>query len=374
MAESIAPPFAALAANPAGAGRAPQAYWHRVVVIARARWRPFVVLAAAMSLVNSLHAMSIGFLEVSWLMDVGAHTLAWAPLCFAALVLSEALGLRGLRHALTSCGALLLAILAAAAMITWLRGGVLAPLLVGPHYIVSDGAFLARMIWFNLVSMMLLVLYLAIKDREAASVRFARAVELERATAQRVTLTARLKVLQAQVEPALLFGVLEDVLRNYARDALAADALLDDLIAYLRAALPQMRSEASTLGREVALAAAYLRLHPAARAGAMRVRVDAGGSPDLVPFPPMVLLPLVQAASQEQPSRVALAVASALDRVRLIVDVAPPLLAAWSDERLAPLRATLVQYFGARAALTIDGSRAVIEMPAPNGDPRARRA
>ena len=39
-------------------------------------------------------------------------------------------------------------------------------------------------------------------------------------------------------------------------------ALLDDLITYLRAALPQMRSDSSTLGREATLAVAYAKVLP----------------------------------------------------------------------------------------------------------------
>ena len=35
--------------------------------------------------------------------------------------------------------------------------------------------------------------------------------------------------------------------------------------------------------------------------------------------------------------------------------------AGWSDERFAPLRTTLTQYFGASAHLTVEGSRATVQ-------------
>ena len=152
------------------------------------------------------------------------------------------------------------------------------------HYIVSDAAFIGRTFRINVAGAMLLVAYFAIKEREAASARFARAVELERARAQRITMAARLKVMQARVEPELLFGVLAEVRRIYERDLDAADALLDDLINYLRAALPQMRSEASTVDREIALSDAYLKLLPAARIGRLNVDVRHASGRERIPF------------------------------------------------------------------------------------------
>ena len=48
--------------------------------------------------------------------------------------------------------------------------------------------------------------------------------------------------------------------------------------------------------------------------------------------------------------------------MEVTVEVDPPLQpAGWSDERLAPLRTTLTQYFGASAHLTVEGSRATVQ-------------
>jgi len=126
-----------------------------------------------------------------------------------------------------------------------------------------------------------------------------------------------------------------------------------------------MRSDASTLDREIALAAAYLKLLPALRHGEVEIDIPARAAGMTPPFPPMVLLPLVQAAAESFIARVTIVVHRATDgmgaRVHVDVDpnVQPP---AWSEERLAPLRTTLRQYFGEQhARLTIEGSRATVQ-------------
>jgi hypothetical protein len=172
-------------------------------------------------------------------------------------------------------------------------------------------------------------------------------------------MAARLKVMQARVEPQLLFGVLAEVRDLYKRAPSDADGLLDDLIAYLRAALPQMRGDASTLGREAMLAVAYLKVVPAGRDG--RLVAETLIPPELgdLPFPPMVLLPLVQAAAESSISRVSITVDGSPQAAPtgVAVRVGPPQRpAGWSDERLAPLRATLAQYFGPQSRLHVGAS------------------
>ena len=68
-----------------------------------------------------------------------------------------------------------------------------------------------------------------------------RAAELERAKSRRRTLESRLQAMQARVEPQFLFNTLAQVRQLYERDPATAGKMLDDLIAYLRAALPHLR-------------------------------------------------------------------------------------------------------------------------------------
>jgi hypothetical protein len=346
--------------NPIGRWRT---YWRRVAELVSARWRPILVYSAAILVFNTLRVQSVVPVDdpLFPIAVITPYMLGAPVLIFTALVLSEALGLQGVRHALASFAGLVLVNIVFLSIVLWFYGAMNRPL-VESKLIVSDAAYIGRMLWFDLAGGMLLVAYFAIREREAASVRAAQAAQTERAQTERATMAARLKVMQARVEPELLFGVLGEVRDLYKRAPSDADALLDDLIAYLRAALPQMRSEASTLGREATLAAAYLKLVPAGRDG--RLLAETSIAPELndLPFPPMVLLPLVQAAAESSIVRVTITVdgppKAAPSGVAVRVDP-PQRPVGWNDERLAPLRTTLAQYFGPQSRLHVDASGAV---------------
>ena len=109
-------------------------------------------------------------------------------------------------------------------------------------------------------------------------------------------LQARLSALQAQIEPHFLFNTLANVRRLYETTPSRGREMLASLIDSLRAALPSMRSSASTVGRELDLARAYLTiLHM--RMGE-RLQFSIGADPALLeaPMPPMVLTTLVENA------------------------------------------------------------------------------
>jgi sensor histidine kinase YesM len=118
----------------------------------------------------------------------------------------------------------------------------------------------------------------------------------EREALGRQLVQARLKLLQAQVEPHFLFNTLAAVDYLIETDPKRASEMQKVLISYLRAALPQMRQESSTLGRELALIRPYLEL--------LKLRIEDRLSYDIqVPaglestvFPPMVLQTLVENA------------------------------------------------------------------------------
>jgi hypothetical protein len=125
--------------------------------------------------------------------------------------------------------------------------------------------------------------------------RFARlrAAQLERARLTRQTLESRLQAMQACIEPEFLFDTLAEVERRYDADPKGAERMLDDLIVYLRAALPHLRDTTSTVDKESALALAYLNIQK--RRFADRVRFDIAIATDAqdAAMPPMILLPLI---------------------------------------------------------------------------------
>lgn len=79
--------------------------------------------------------------------------------------------------------------------------------------------------------------------RRAAHARAALAsVEMSRAEERKRVLDARLKAIHSKIEPELLFAWLDRIEALYDTDREAANLSMDELIAYLRAALPRLDS------------------------------------------------------------------------------------------------------------------------------------
>ena len=195
--------------------------------------------------------------------------------------------------------------------------------------------------------------------------------EQARAKARRLTLESELQALQARVEPMFLFGTLARIRRLYRSDAAAASAMLEDLIAYLRAALPHLRESSSTVGQELALARAWLdivgRSEPA-----WRVTFDVAAAAHDARLPALVLLPLLQqAVAAGEGGALVLAVAVRLEAGRLRIDVTTTTAAfargVAGEPILAQMEARLRALYGDTATLRLEGggegSRAAVETP-----------
>ncbi|MES2346000.1 MAG: histidine kinase, partial [Pseudomonadota bacterium] len=85
----------------------------------------------------------------------------------------------------------------------------------------------------------------------------ARQKELMASTA-RLLAEARLRALQAQIEPHFLYNTLANVVSLIGPKPAQAQHMLERFIDYLRASLASSRSEEATLGTETRLVAAYL--------------------------------------------------------------------------------------------------------------------
>jgi hypothetical protein len=120
------------------------------------------------------------------------------------------------------------------------------------------------------------------------------ASQQERARLQRATMDARLTAMQAHIDPQFLFDSLADVEAAYVVDTSGATGTLDRLITYLRAALPRLRSEGSTIGAEAELVSAWLAVVAARRGGRPVASIEVGPGCAGVPFSATVLLPVVQ--------------------------------------------------------------------------------
>jgi hypothetical protein len=194
------------------------------------------------------------------------------------------------------------------------------------NYFYADLAGLyLHVLWTTLLVGLLAAAYFTFWDRAQQSTTLLRIAELERQGIEHRVIESQLNVMKARVDPDFLFRSLGSIQRLYRADIDAAERRLEELIDYLRAALPRMRGGASTLGDEVHLAMAYLRLHEDTFAGRLEAAFEVNDAVREAQFPPMALLPLVddalrRAATLEVP-RLALAVRAVQEDGRLKVEV-----------------------------------------------------
>ncbi|MBX3674926.1 MAG: histidine kinase, partial [Burkholderiales bacterium] len=134
------------------------------------------------------------------------------------------------------------------------------------------------------------------REREAkVAAELARA-RAERSELEKNVLQARLALMQAQVEPHFLFNTLANVQHLVEVDPPSASRMLESLIQYLRAALPRMREDTTTVGRETDMAKAFLDIHRMRMGSRLDYVVEVPEALRCRPFPPMMLITLVENA------------------------------------------------------------------------------
>ncbi len=148
--------------------------------------------------------------------------------------------------------------------------------------------------------------------------------------AQRQATQAQLMLLQSQLEPHMLFNTLANLKALIAADPKRADAMLERLIAYLRATLQDGRkaheqASTHTLKQEFARLADYLALMQVRMGTRLQVNLQLPADAEQQPVPPLLLQPLVENAIKHglEPHVVGgtVAVSARLDGARLEVTV-----------------------------------------------------
>ncbi len=135
-------------------------------------------------------------------------------------------------------------------------------------------------------------LRLAEAEKQLAADR-ARAAELERQAVD-----ARLRALQAQIEPHFLFNTLANVVSLVDAQPAAAKHMLERLIDLLRVSLSASRARHATFGQEVDLCRAYLEILSIRMGGRLRYEVAVAADLRGLALPPMLLQPLIENAVQ----------------------------------------------------------------------------
>jgi signal transduction histidine kinase len=116
------------------------------------------------------------------------------------------------------------------------------------------------------------------------------------ALSERAAAEARLKLLQAQIEPHFLFNTLANLHALIGSDPHRAQAMLGHLDGYLRATLASTRNDQCTLAEEFALLRGYLEILVIRMGPRLAYALDLPDALATARLPPMLLQPLVENA------------------------------------------------------------------------------
>ena len=182
---------------------------------------------------------------------------------------------------------------------------------------------------------------------------------LEKTTLERQALDARLATLRAQIEPHFLFNTLANVQALVESGSPRAAPVLQSLIAYLRAAMPQLSGPDETLAAEAKRVRAYLELMQLRMPDRLGFEVTIAADVASERFPSMGLLTLVENAIRhgidpgEQGGRIDVGAhrdaASGELRIRVADSGIGMDVAAAPGTGLSNLRERLEVFYGGRA-------------------------
>ena len=188
-------------------------------------------------------------------------------------------------------------------------------------------------------------------------------LELAQSELQRQGLESRLRLLQAQVQPHFLFNTLANVRELVEAGSPQAPAVLNNLIAYLRAVVPRLDDPMSTVEQELQLVRAYLEVMHMRMPDRLRFDLHADDAALKARCPPMTLLTLVENAVRhgidpsEEGGHIEVRVLAEGDRCRASVrdsGVGMGKSRGGLGTGLTTLRERLQLVFGDRAQLRMD--------------------
>ncbi|MDC8773620.1 sensor histidine kinase [Roseateles albus] len=263
-----------------------------------------------------------------------------------------------------------------------------------PEVPIYWGFFLTRLALYSLLGCMAYAVLIArMKDRQlqeslAAARRQSEALRTQHMEAQMVALNA-------QIEPHFLFNTLATTRRLYATTPDRGRDMLGSLIAYLRAALPGMREQMSSLGQELELLRNYLHILQM-RMGE-RLSFEITAEPGLLGLrlPPLMLATLVEnaikhglaALTEGGHLQISAQTLASADRSEVVLEVRDNGVGfgasagsgsgniGGSGVGLANTRARLLACFGPSAKLELEalqprGVLARVRLPLPQGEVR----
>lgn len=143
----------------------------------------------------------------------------------------------------------------------------------------------------SLLATVVLVVIVSAAERLAAA-------RAEAETSRRQAAEHQLRLLQSQLEPHMLFNTLANLRVLIGLDAPRAQAMLDRLVAYLRATLAASRQPLHPLADEFARLDDYLALMAVRMGSRLQVQLRLPSELAALPVPPLLLQPLVENSIQ----------------------------------------------------------------------------
>jgi len=185
--------------------------------------------------------------------------------------------------------------------------------------------------------------------------------------AQRQAAESRLKLLESQLEPHMLFNTLANLRALIAVDPQRAQLMLDQLIAYLRSTLAGSLAEWHPLSAEFARLGDYLALMQVRMGDRLQATLDLPATLAAVQVPPLLLQPLVENSIRHglEPAVAGgrIEVTAQRDGAQLVLSVrdtgvgfAPGTPGAGFG--LSQVRERLATLYGPRATLTVERAAA----------------
>jgi hypothetical protein len=249
-----------------------------------------------------------------------------------------------------------------------LAGELLLTLRLPPPTGASVAAVLFSRTTRWLVVAGLAYLYFVFRHQAAEAAARIHQSELHRVDLDRQTTEARLHSLRSQIEPHFLFNTLANIQQLYRTDTGRGRKMLASFIAYLRTALPRLRSHETTLKHEIDLARTYLDVLQVRMGERLKVSFDLPHELTGLAFPPFALSTLTENAIKHGlnplPEGGTIEITARIEGRQLVVSVADTgaglRASGGTGAGLANLRARLSAMYGNAANL-------VLEANAPRG-------
>lgn len=177
-------------------------------------------------------------------------------------------------------------------------GSLLGFVIIGetPSLFIREYAFFIHIVLLGILFGSIITYYFFSRERITSAEALMQEEKIKRLTSEKRVVETNLRLLQAQIEPHFLFNTLSNILSLLDTDLKKGKSMLMDLIRYLRTSLSKTRAETTTLWQEMEMIKAYLNIFEVRMEGRLRYRIDVPDNIKDLPFPPMLVQPLVENA------------------------------------------------------------------------------